>query len=241
MIKERLSTVLSHVRGICARVGRDAGSVTVVGVTKYSDAAAVNEAVDAGLLHIAENRVQSAKEKFPMVVGARHAVPLFEKVENCHKVTTHLIGHLQTNKAKDAVELFDFIQSVDSMKLAVEIDKRAGAAGKVQDVLIQLDIAREEQKFGLPEEELDGLLNYLEGCGNIRTRGLMCMAPLTEDKESIRAVFRRLREQFDCIKKEREGSERIKMEHLSMGMSGDYEIAIEEGATMIRIGSAIFK
>jgi pyridoxal phosphate enzyme (YggS family) len=229
MIKQNLETVFAGMRAVCLRAGRDPGAVTLIGVTKYSDAAAVNEAMAAGLSHIAENRVQSAKEKFPLL-----RMP-------GHPVLKHLIGHLQSNKAKDAVELFDLIQSVDSLKLALEIDKRAAAVGKVQDILIQLDIAREEQKFGLPEEELDGLLMQLEGCSHIRVRGLMAMAPLTTDKDTIRSVFRRLREQFDRIKKAHAGSGRIIMEHLSMGMSGDYEIAIEEGATMVRIGSAIFK
>ena len=229
MISQNLDTVLARIDALCARVGRDPRSVIVVGVTKYSDVKKINEALAAGLSHIAENRVQSAKEKFPLLVPAGQPV------------VRHLIGHLQSNKAKDAVDLFDVIQSVDSLKLALEIDKRAGAAGKVQDILIQMDIAREEQKFGLPEEEVDGLLTRLEGCAHVCVRGLMAMAPLTEDHGVIRAVFRRLKKQFDRIKNEHAGSDRIIMEHLSMGMSGDYEIAIEEGATMVRIGSAIFK
>ena len=229
MIKQNLDIVLSRIHSLCAQAGRDPGSVTLVGVTKYSDVAAVNEAVASGLLNIAENRVQSAKEKFPLLVtGGR-------------PVVRHLIGHLQTNKAKDAVELFDLIQSVDSVKLVAEIDKRAAASGKMQDILLQLDIAREEQKFGLPEEELNGFLEHVKGCAHVRVRGLMAMAPFTSDQVLVRGVFRRLREHFERIKKEHAGSNHITMEHLSMGMSGDYEIAIEEGATMVRIGSAIFK
>jgi pyridoxal phosphate enzyme (YggS family) len=229
MIKENLDSVLSRIQSICNRMGRDPRSVTVVGVTKYSDATAIDEAVAAGLVHIAENRVQSAKEKFPLLA------------QSGRPVVKHLIGHLQTNKAKDAVELFDLIQSVDSVKLAAEIDKRAAVMGKVQDIFLQLDIAREEQKFGLPEEGLEEFLSHLKGCAHLRLKGLMTMAPLTTDQAVIRAVFRRLRAKFDDIKKEHVGSDRIIMEHVSMGMSGDYEIAIEEGATMVRIGSAIFK
>jgi pyridoxal phosphate enzyme, YggS family len=228
MIKQNLDTVLSRIHSLCAQAGRDPGSVTLVGVTKYSDAAAINEAVASGLLNIAENRVQSAKEKFPLLAAEQ-------------SVVKHLIGHLQTNKAKDAVELFDLIQSVDSVKLVAEIDKRAAASGKMQDILLQLDIAREEQKFGLPEEELNGFLEHVKGCAHVRVRGLMAMAPFTSDQVLVRGVFRRLREHFERIKKEHAGSNHITMEHLSMGMSGDYEIAIEEGATMVRIGSAIFK
>ena len=228
MISSNLTALNTSINSICAQAGRDPSSVILVGVTKYSDAAAVNEAIAAGLSHIAENRVQSAQEKFPLLSSAT-------------PVTRHLIGHLQTNKAKDAVQLFDMIQSVDSLKLVDEINKRAGAIGKVQDILVQVDIAREEQKFGLPEEDLDGLLAHLENCPHIRTRGLMCMAPLTEDKAVVRAVFHRLKEQFDRVKKVHAGSSRIIMEHLSMGMSGDYAIAIAEGATMVRIGSLLFK
>ncbi len=229
MIRPNLDAVMASVQSICQRIGRAPSSVTVVGVTKYSDATAVNEAVAAGLCHIAENRVQSAKEKGPLLDFAGQTV------------VKHLIGHLQTNKAREAVQLFDLIQSVDSFKLAQEIDKRAAAVGKIQDILVQVDIAREEQKFGLPEEELASLLAQLKDLEHVRVCGLMCMAPLTQDKDIIRDVFRRLKAHFDNMKKEYAGSSRIMMEHLSMGMSGDYEIAIEEGATMVRIGSAIFK
>ena len=227
MIKAGLDAVLGRIRLVCERVGRDPDSVTVVGVTKYSDISAINEALSAGLRHIAENRVQSAREKFPLIMagGASSAV------------VRHLIGHLQSNKARDAVELFDLIQTVDSMKLAAEIDKRALAAGKVQDILVQVDIALEEQKFGLPENELDDFLVYLGTCANIRVRGLMAMAPLTEDRALIRGVFHCLRAHYDRLNAARAS----KFDCLSMGMSADYEIAVEEGATMVRIGSLIFK
>lgn len=224
MIKQNLNAVLANISAVCVRVGRDPRSVTLIGVTKYSSADDINLALAAGLTDIAENRVQLAEEKFPLLAMTGN------------KPVKHLIGHLQTNKAKDAVRLFDMIQSVDSLKLAAEIDKRAGAAGKRQDILVQVDIAREEQKFGAAEEDVDALLAYLDGCRNIRTCGLMAMAPLTGDAAVIRSVFRRLREMFDRVK-----AGRPSMVHLSMGMSGDYEVAIEEGATMVRIGSALFK
>ncbi|MFH0753471.1 MAG: YggS family pyridoxal phosphate-dependent enzyme [Candidatus Omnitrophota bacterium] len=229
MIRSNLDAVMVSVQSVCRRVGRDPSSVTVVAVTKYTDAVLVNEALAAGIVHVAENRVQSAQEKFPLLQAG--AGP----------VVKHLIGHLQTNKVRDAVQLFDLIHSVDSLKLAQEIDKRAGAIGKVQDILVQVDIAREEQKFGLPEETLEDFMNQVQGLLHVRVLGLMCMAPLTKDKEIIRGVFHRLKGHFDRLKAQYAGTPGIAMMHLSMGMSGDYEIAIEEGATMVRIGSAIFK
>ncbi len=224
MIKQSLDAILTEIVTACARVGRDPRSVTLIGVTKYSTADEVNAAIAAGLTAMAENRVQVAEEKFPLLISSGRCV------------TRHLIGHLQTNKVKDAVRLFDMIQSVDSLKLAAEIEKRAAAAGKVQAILVQVDIAREEQKFGVAEEDLDALMAYLDGCRHICTQGLMAMAPLTGDAAVVRCVFRRLKSLFDRLK-----SGRPAMQHLSMGMSSDYAIAIEEGATMVRIGSALFK
>jgi PLP dependent protein len=221
-----LNKVREDIKAVCQRAGRSWGDVLLVGVTKYSDVAAINEAIESGLGDIAENRVQSASEKF----ASLSAVPSVRK---------HLIGHLQTNKAKEAVALFDLIQSVDSQKLVDEINKRALAIGKVQDILIQIDIAKEEQKFGLPEGDLEGMVAHCKTLGNIRVLGLMTMAPLTDDTVRVRAVFRRCKEIFDGLKGHETPS--FQMKYLSMGMSGDMGIAIEEGATMVRVGSAIFK
>jgi len=229
MAIDNLQAVLANIRTFALSVGRDPNDIILIGVTKFASVDAVNEAIRAGLSHIAENKVQFAKDKFSRIDVAGKPV------------TKHMIGHLQTNKAKDAVQLFDMIQSVDSQKLAEEINKRAAAAGKVMDILVQVDIAREEQKFGVPEEELDALLAYLAGLANLRTLGLMVMAPLTEDLKVIRAVFHRAREIFERLKAASSVSARVEMRYLSMGMSHDYEIAIEEGANMVRIGTAIFK
>ncbi|MBF0569534.1 MAG: YggS family pyridoxal phosphate-dependent enzyme [Candidatus Omnitrophica bacterium] len=229
MIQDSFSSLLADIQQICARVGRDPQSVTLVGVTKFADVPAINEAIRAGLLHIAENKVQLAAEKFPKLDFAGRAV------------RKHMIGHLQSNKAKDAVLIFDLIQSVDSLKLAGEINKRALAVGKVQDILIQVDIAKEEQKFGLPEEDLEGVLSQVQGLANVRVLGFMTMAPLTEDKERIRSVFRRGKELFERLRGKSLAGERIEMRYLSMGMSSDYQIALEEGANMVRIGSRIFQ
>ncbi|MEI6437860.1 MAG: YggS family pyridoxal phosphate-dependent enzyme [Candidatus Omnitrophota bacterium] len=227
MLKSNLDAVGQKIADICYRCGRNPQAVILVGVTKYSDAATVNEAVASGLKDIAENRIQAAKEKFALITGTG--------------VSKHLIGHLQSNKAKEAVALFDLIQSVDSVALVDEINKRAATIGKVQDILLQVDIAKEEQKFGLPQEEAGAFLNHVSQLNNVRLLGLMTMAPLTEDKEVIRSVFRRCHELFKTIAQDWACSERVQMKHLSMGMSGDFDIAIEEGATMVRIGSLIFK
>ncbi len=229
MISDNLQAVFSKIRFAAERAGRDPSGIVLVGVTKFASLEAVNEAVAAGLSHIAENKVQLAEEKFPRLDLAGKGV------------MKHMIGHLQTNKAKDAVRVFDMIQSVDSPKLAEEINKRAASLGKVMDILIQVDIAKEEQKFGLPEEELDDLVAQVSSLTSVRMLGLMTMAPLTEDEAVIRSVFRRALEIFERLKKEWPPSPRIEMKYLSMGMSHDYELAIEEGANMVRIGTAIFK
>ncbi|NLE64983.1 MAG: YggS family pyridoxal phosphate-dependent enzyme [Elusimicrobia bacterium] len=225
MVQDRLSALSRKIRDVCLSCGRDPAEVTLVGVTKTADVPRISEALTAGLSDIAENRVQVAREKFPRL--------------NLRGVRTHLIGHLQTNKVKEAVGIFDLIQSVDSIKLADEISKRAGTIGKVQDILLQVDIAKEEQKFGLPEEEAERFVSHVAGLQNVRLLGLMTMAPLTGDRELIRSVFRQARKMFDAFKSG-EHEDRIEMRHLSMGMSGDFEIAISEGANMVRVGSAIF-
>ncbi|NTV29854.1 MAG: YggS family pyridoxal phosphate-dependent enzyme [Candidatus Omnitrophica bacterium] len=229
MIRDNLEAVLSNIRAAALRVGRDPNEITLVGVTKSAEVPAINEAIRAGLRHVAENRLQLAQAKFPLLETAGV------------NITRHMIGHLQTNKVRDVLPIFDLIHSVDSGKLADEIQKRSAAVGKVAEILVQVDIAREETKFGLPEDELAGLMAHLASCPNIRTLGLMTMAPLTEDRETIRDVFRRCRELFQEEQRKHPASGSICLRHLSMGMSHDYEIAVEEGATLVRIGSALFR
>ncbi|MBQ4495248.1 MAG: YggS family pyridoxal phosphate-dependent enzyme, partial [Selenomonadaceae bacterium] len=151
------------------------------------------------------------------------------------QVTRHLIGHLQTNKAKAAVKLFDLIQSVDSQHLAAALDKAAASIGKVQDVLIQVNAAREPQKSGVMLEDLDGLIKFVDAAKNLRLRGLMMIAPNLEDVEQCRPFFKQMRKLFDGLKTNREA-----FDFLSMGMTHDYKIAVEEGANVVRVGTAIF-
>lgn len=194
--------------------------ITLVAVTKNHGVESMREAIDAGATDIGENRVQEATEKFQTLD---------------RQVTRHLIGHLQTNKAKAAVKLFDLIQSVDSEHLAAALDKAAAAIGKVQDVLIQVNAAREPQKSGVMLEDLDTLINFVDKSNNLRLRGLMMIAPNFPDVEQCRPLFRKMRELFDKLKTSREA-----FDYLSMGMSSDYKIAVEEGANLIRVGTAIF-
>ena len=200
-------------------VARDE-KIILVAVTKNHEVELMREAIDAGATDIGENRVQEAAEKFPKLDRA---------------VTRHLIGHLQTNKVKAAVKLFDMIQSVDSEHLAAAIDKAAGSIGKVQDVLIQVNAARETQKSGVLIEDLDALIKFVDTAKNLRLRGLMMIAPNFPDAEECRPLFRQMRKLFDELKTARES-----FDFLSMGMTHDYKIAVEEGANVVRVGTAIF-
>ena len=194
--------------------------VTLVAVTKNHGVEMMHQAIDAGVENIGENRIQEAAEKFKSLN---------------REVTRHLIGHLQTNKAKQAVRLFDLIHSIDSENLAAAVDKAAYSIGKIQDVLIQVNLAREETKSGVYEENLQTLIATIDNLKNIRLRGFMLIAPNYSDVENCRPLFRRMYEIFVEV-----GKTRQNFDFLSMGMTHDYKIAIEEGANVVRIGTAIF-
>lgn len=200
-------------------VARDE-KIILVAVTKNHGVESMREAIDAGATDIGENRVQEAAEKFPALE---------------RNVTRHLIGHLQTNKVKPAVKLFDLIQSVDSVHLATALDKAASSIGKVQDVLIQVNASREPQKSGVLLEDLDALINFVDAAENLRLRGLMMIAPNLPEAEECRPLFRQMRKLFDELKTARE-----EFDFLSMGMTHDYKVAVAEGANVVRIGTAIF-
>lgn len=194
--------------------------IILVAVTKNHTVEAMREAIDAGATDIGENRVQEAAYKFQTLD---------------RQVTRHLIGHLQTNKAKAAVKLFDLIHSVDSEHLAAALDKAAASLGKVQDVLIQVNVAREAQKSGVLLENLDALISFVDAAKNLRLRGLMMIAPNLDDVEDCRPFFKQMRRLFDKLKPAREA-----FDFLSMGMTHDYKVAVEEGANVVRVGTAIF-
>src|SRR5690606_1796221 len=221
---DRLNEVHERIARACERAGRDPAEVTLVAVTKTVPPDRVSEAIRAGVRHIGENRVQEAREKFPLIEGAG--------------VVRHLIGRLQTNKARYVPGLFDWVHSLDRLELAAELGKRAVKAGKILNCLIQVNVSGEPTKRGVPPGEALALAAAASQVEGVRVRGLMTIGPLTGDADAVRRAFAELRELAGKIA--REGLPGVTMEHLSMGMSGDFEAAVEEGATMIRVGSAIF-
>ncbi len=211
-IRANVAAVESKIAAACARAGRSPDEVTLVAVTKTFPAIAVDDAAAAGITNVGENRVQEARDKRP---------------ETTSNVRWHLIGHLQSNKAKDAVKLFDVIQSVDSIELAEKLARAAGS--RKLEVLLQINIGREPQKSGIAPEETAAAVKQIQSLGPLDLRGLMIIPPHGTIDEA-RAFFRETRRMRDDLG----------LRELSMGMSEDYEIAIEEGATIVRVGRAIF-
>lgn len=222
MIADNLRSVKQRITRCCERSSRPEGSVKLVTVTKEADIEDMQTAILAGVTDVGENRVQDAVLKHEAIGD---------------KVTWHLIGHLQTNKAKDAVRIFSLIHSVDSIRLMKAIDKEASGIGKIQDVLLQINISGEDTKFGVHPEDVDGILDESALYGSINIKGFMTIAPQSRDPESVRKYFRALRELRDRVNSERDANYAA----LSMGMTDDFEVAIDEGATIVRIGRAIFK
>ena len=212
-IAQNIAAIKKRVADACARAGRSPHEITVIAVTKTQTSPLVEAAYRAGMRHFGENRVQEAQGKLPGLSGM--------------DATWHLIGHLQTNKAKSALALFDIIHSVDSIRLAQAISKQAD---KVTSVLLQVNVAREETKGGFSPEELPQALRTVTELPNIEVEGLMTIAPWLSDAQQVRPFFKRLKQLRD----------ELGLNHLSMGMTDDFEVAIEEGATMVRIGRAIF-
>lgn len=224
-ITERYQNVAAKIEAAKLRrttVPKDA-AVTLVAVTKNHDVAAMREAIAAGATNVGENRVQEAKGKF---------------AEIGNSVTWHLIGHLQTNKVRQAVKFSDLIHSVDSLHLAEAISSEAARIDKVQDILVQVNLAKEDSKSGVYREDLQEVLQAVTKLPNLRLRGLMCMAPNYDDVEKCRPLFREMYKIYQQIKEMGLPASNIDM--LSMGMTHDYEIAVEEGANVVRVGTAIF-
>ena len=224
MIVENLKTVQNNIKeSIQKRHNIISQDVLLVAVTKNHDVEAMREAIDAGAAVIGENRVQEASQKYAVLD---------------RNVTWHLIGHLQTNKVKHAVKIFDMIESVDSIKLAEAINKEAAKLGKVQKILVQVNLVKEASKTGVYLEDLPELLTAIDGMDNLKLMGLMFIAPIAENPEDVRPMFNQMHNLF--IKVQKMPLAHADIKYLSMGMTHDYQIAIEEGANIVRVGTAIF-
>ena len=218
-IEQNIADVRRRVARAALEAGRRPEDVSIIAVSKFVEVEKIRRAVELGMTTLAENRVQEMNAKYDLLPG----------------VHWHIIGHLQTNKVKYAVGRAELIHSVDSLRLLEEIDRQAEKSDIIQDILLELNISSEESKYGLTNEEFSYIINKLEAYPSVRLRGLMTMAPNYEDKELCRPIFRRARQLFEEL-----GSF-PGADTLSMGMSGDFEIAVAEGATCVRIGTAIFK
>ena len=223
-MKDKISRIQARIAKAAENCGRSPHEVKLVAVSKTKPVASIQQALDAGLDLFGENYIQEAREK----VNALAASP----------AQWHFIGHLQSNKAKYAVRLFDLIHSVDSEKLARELNKQAAKIGKIQPILLQINIARETSKSGTSKEEAVDLVTRISTLESLSLRGLMTMPPFFDNPEKARPYFRELRELREHIHGLTIPG--IAMDELSMGMTGDFEAAIEEGATLVRIGTAIF-
>lgn len=219
-IQDRLARVRARILAAASRAGRDVSSVRLVAVSKTMPVEVIRQAVEAGVATLGENRVQEADQKIAALPGL---------------ASWHLVGHLQTNKAKLAVRLFNLIHSLDSLKLAQELDRHGRQAGKEVRCLIEVNLGGEESKSGTREDEIRPLLEAAGRLPHLSIQGLMTIPPMLPDPEGVRPFFRRLRSLRDTLH-----AEGYRLADLSMGMSHDFEVAIEEGATLIRIGTAIF-
>ena len=222
-IKKNLETVRGQISEAAQTVGRDGDDVILVAVSKTRTPEEINIAIDAGTTDIGENKVQEIMDKY----------------DDVKPVRWHMIGHLQTNKVKYIIDKVDMIHSVDSIKLAKEIDKRAKAAGKTMDILVQINPAEEESKFGVTIEGAGDLVReILENCENIRIRGLMSVAPIAEDPRDVKPFFDGVKAKYDELAQI--DDPKLDFKYLSMGMSHDFAVAIEAGSNLVRVGSAIF-
>jgi len=220
-IVKNIARVRAEIDRAAARRGRDPKEITLIAVTKNVPVARINAAIAAGITDLGENRVQEALKKQREVIAP---------------VKWHFIGHLQRNKVKHCITSFALIHSLDRLPLAQEIQRRAAQLGVVVPCLVQVNVAGEESKFGLPPAELEPFLRQVAPLKNIKICGLMTIAPYFDEPEAARPVFRRLRELFE----QGDYPAGVSMQYLSMGMSNDYIVAVEEGANMVRIGTALF-
>lgn len=223
MLRENLQEVEERIQEACRRAGRDRSEVTLVAVSKTKPVSMLKEAYDLGVRVFGENKVQEIREKY-------EALP--------KDIEWHMIGHLQTNKVKYIADKVSLIHSVDSLRLAETIEKEAVKHNRIVDILLEVNVAEEESKFGIKTSEVLALAENVVQLPHIRLRGLMTIAPFVENPEKNRAIFANLNELYVDIKDKNIDNGTVSI--LSMGMTNDYEVAIEEGATMVRVGTGIF-
>lgn len=222
-VEENLDRVLERIERAAGRSGRSREAVRLVAVTKNVDVERIKQALDAGVTNLGENYVQEARDK-------TEALGIFAR--------WHMIGHLQSNKARAAVEVFHVVETVDRERILKELNRHAGEAGKMISVMIQVNLSGEPTRSGVLEAQVPDLLQRAAACRNLRCLGLMTLAPFDDDPEKARPYFARLRVLRDGLRSA--CPEGVQLDALSMGMSADFEVAIEEGATHVRIGTAIF-
>lgn len=225
-VKENLQEVIARVQEACKKVGRDPDSVTIIPVTKTVDTERIKEALDCGYTIIAENKVQEAEEKVPLLKDHRPSP------------SWHFVGHLQSNKVNKVVRFASMIQSIDRLKIVKKLNKRLAKIGKKVPVLIQVNVSGEDSKYGLQPDDILGFIEKAATYEHVQIKGLMTIGLFSDDWPRVRKGFRLLREIRDKV--EERDIAGVEMDILSMGMTNDFEIAIEEGATMIRVGRAIF-
>ena len=222
-IRENFLQVQHQIRAAAEHAGREAHSIQVIAVSKTKPASVILEAIDGGITDIGENRVQEARDKYDLVDGP---------------VKWHLVGHLQRNKVKQALPIFDLIHSVDSLRLLAEIDRRSAQLNRRTEVLIQVNTSGEPSKFGLEPDAVFGFMENALDYAHIQIKGLMTIGAFLPDPEEVRPSFVLLRTLQEKIREQQFPN--VEMEYLSMGMTNDFEVAVEEGANLVRIGTAIF-
>jgi pyridoxal phosphate enzyme (YggS family) len=229
MIKENILNIKERISLVCSKINRNLESITIVAVSKGRTEEQIKEVIKEGITDIGENRVQEALIKYNEQL----------RTNNEQRTKWHMVGHLQTNKVKEAVRIFHLIQSVDSLHLAFEIDKQAAKINKIQDILVQVNISGKNNKFGLKPNEIIEVIKEAAKFKNINISGLMTIAPIVDKPQKTRPYFRMLRDLEDEINQLR--TMNCKLQTLSMGMTDDFEVAIEEGSNMLRLGRAIFE
>ena len=232
-LQEQIAAVQRRIAQACQRCGRDPAMVTLVAVTKGVSADTIQDAVTLGLTDLGENRVQEARSKQNVLGSGLGVLGKYPepRTPNPEPIRWHLIGHLQRNKANDAVELFEVIHSIDSAILAEDVERAAAKRGRSMEVFVQVNVSGEATKFGCRPDDVPGLARSVGQLPHLRVQGFMTMAPFADDPETVRPVLRQLRALRDAV------DPSLK---LSMGMSQDFEVAIEEGADVIRVGTALF-